>query len=222
MDRELNELEIRILGCLIEKERTTPENYPLSLKGLTTACNQKTNRNPVMQLDEVTVQKVLDTLRMDGFAGRMIQAGSRVTKFHHDVPEKYKLGDPDTAIICVLMLRGAQTMGELKNHCARLYAFDDLQSVQERLDRLSTREKPLVMELPKLAGQKEARWQHLLAGEIDLEAFEQQANNASGPVQASIVLENERMDTLEMTVLELQEKINHLEAQFAAFKAEFE
>ena len=165
MDLLLSDHEVRVLGALIEKEITTPDYYPLSLNALTNACNQKSNRNPVMALDEGAVREALDSLSRKWLAGPASTAESRVTKFGHRVQEVFNFDRRQTALLCELMLRGPQTLGELRTHAERLYRFDDLETLEATLQKLAEREPPLVKKLPRLPGTKEPRYAHLLAGD---------------------------------------------------------
>ncbi len=154
--------EARVLGCLLEKERTTPDAYPLSLNALVAACNQATNRSPVVHYSEPTVEAALDELRERSFVRRGVYPGSRVIKYRHVLDEALKVGPPELALLCVLLLRGPQTSGELKSRTERLHPFRDLVGVNDALDRLSARDEPLARRLPREPGQKEARVRELL------------------------------------------------------------
>jgi uncharacterized protein len=161
--------EARALGCLLEKERTTPDAYPLSMNALVSACNQSTNRSPVVSYSDDTVEAALDQLRERGFVRRGVYPGSRVIKYKHVLEEALGLGAPELAIIGVLLLRGPQTPGELKTRTERLHAFADAAELQDTLDRLFTREEPLAKRLEREPGQKEARVRELLtdpAGDV--------------------------------------------------------
>ena len=165
MELVLSDAEVRVLGALIEKEITTPDYYPLSLNALTHACNQKSNRHPMMSLDEQAVRDALESLNQKGLAGAASSAESRVTKFAHRVQEAFNFDRRETALMCELMLRGPQTLGELRAHVERMYRFDDLESLEATLQRLGERQPPLVKRLPRLPGAKEPRHAQLLAGE---------------------------------------------------------
>src|SRR5258705_9219412 len=163
----LNEAEVRVLACLIEKESTTPEYYPLSLNALMLACNQKTNRDPVVAYDEDTVSDALDALRAKRLA-RLSSAQSRVAKYEHSILEVFNLGRRELALLCTLMLRGPQTVGELKDRSERMRAFSDLEEVEACLETLMHWEpRPLVMRLPRQPGMKEPRYMHLLSGDAE-------------------------------------------------------
>src|SRR5215510_7379432 len=162
MDIVLNDVEARVLGALIEKEITTPDYYPLSLNALVNACNQKNNRDPVMNLDEDAVRDALSTLQEKRLAGPASGADSRVTKYEHRVQEVFNFTRGETAIFCVLLLRGAQTPGELRGRTERMHRFEDLTEVQSTLQRLMQRDPPLVKVLPRQPGTKESLYVHLL------------------------------------------------------------
>src|ERR1700756_428598 len=161
----LNEIETRVLGCLIEKDITTPDYYPLSLNALVNACNQKNNRDPVMTLDENAVRNTLITLQEKRMAGPASGADSRVTKYEHRLQEVFNFDRREIAVACVLLLRGAQTPGELRGRTERMYHFDTLEDVVSALDRLAQRESPLVCILARQPGTKEYRYMHLFSGE---------------------------------------------------------
>jgi uncharacterized protein len=163
MRMNLSELEIRVLGALMEKELTTPENYPLSLNALVSACNQKSNRDPVLSLTEPEVQRILETLGARGLA-RLTTTGGRVAKYVHSVTSKLGLAEPARAVLAELMLRGPQTVGELRTRAERMAAFPNVGAVEEVLSELRRHGPPLVAQLPRQAGRKEARWAQLLAG----------------------------------------------------------
>src|ERR1700686_1974785 len=164
MALQLSDVEARVLGALIEKELTTPEYYPLSLNALVHACNQKSNRDPFMNLDENAVKLALRTLNQKELAGPADNMESRVTKYEHRLQEVYNFTRHEIAILCELLLRGPQTPGELRNRAERMHSFDDLGIVQSTLQRLMKREPPLVTILPRQPGTKEARYAHLLSG----------------------------------------------------------
>ena len=161
----LSEVETRVLGSLIEKDITTPDYYPLSLNALVNACNQKNNRDPVMHLDEDAVRQALDVLHDQRLAGPISSADSRVPKYEHRLQEVFNFTRGETALLCVLLLRGPQTPGELRGRSERMHRFEDLTEVQSTLQRLSEREPPLVKVLARQPGTKEARAMHLLAGD---------------------------------------------------------
>jgi uncharacterized protein YceH (UPF0502 family) len=164
MDWQLDPAEVRVLGALLEKEIATPEYYPLSLNALVNACNQKSNREPVVAYDDETVEDALERLRLKALASRITGRDSRVPKHEQRFTEKYNLGRREAAILCVLMLRGPQTPGELRGRSERLHTFDDLDEVESTLGRLA--EMEFVKKLPRQTGFKEQRWTHLLSGDV--------------------------------------------------------
>jgi uncharacterized protein YceH (UPF0502 family) len=162
----LSAIEARVLGSLVEKEITTPEYYPLSLNALANACNQKNNREPVMNLDEGEIRQALHGLEDDGLAGPARGTDSRVTKYEHRMQEVFNFTRGEIAVLCVLLLRGPQTPGELRGRTERMHRFEQLSDVQSTLQRLMQREPPLAKVLPRQPGTKEARYAHLLAGDV--------------------------------------------------------
>src|SRR5487761_478251 len=169
MDILLSDVETRVLGSLVEKELTTPEYYPLSLNALVNACNQKSNRDPVMSLEEEDVREALRALDKKGLAGPADNMVSRVSKYEHRLQEAYNFTRHEIAILSELLLRGPQTPGELRSRADRMHKFDDLGIVQSTLQRLMKREPPLVKMLPRQPGTKEARYAHLLSGDVAFE-----------------------------------------------------
>src|SRR5262245_27702025 len=166
----LTDIEVRVLGSLIEKQITTPEYYPLTLNALTAACNQKNNRNPVSSFTEGEVEEALYSLREKNLAYVFHGSTSRVPKYKHVMPEVYELCPSELAVMCALMLSGAQTVGEIRTRGSRLYDFSGLEEVEQTLHSLTTKEPELlVIKLPRQAGQKEARFAHLLSGEVHVE-----------------------------------------------------
>lgn len=214
----MNESEVRVLGALVEKEITTPDYYPLSLNALVNACNQKSNRHPVMNLDEDAVREALASLNEKGLAGAATGADSRVTKYEHRVQEAFNFSRPEIAVLCVLFLRGPQTPGELRGRAERLQRFDDLDAVHSALEHLMKREPPLVRVLPRQPGTKEARYAHLLAGEV--EAW--QPEPASEAAASFVSPDSERIARLENEVAALQKEIANLKQQLADFRKQFE
>jgi uncharacterized protein len=161
----LTETQARVLGALIEKEITTPDYYPLSMNALLNACNQKSNREPVTEFDEDTARQALHSLDDKGLAGAVRGSESRVTKYEHRFSEAYNFGRREVAVLCVLLLRGPQTPGELRGRSERLYNFDELSDVQSTLQKLIERDPPLVKVLPRQPGTKESRYMHLFCGD---------------------------------------------------------
>jgi uncharacterized protein YceH (UPF0502 family) len=218
MDIILSDVEARVLGALIEKELTTPEYYPLSLNALVHACNQKSNRDPFMNLDEDAVKQALRTLDKKELAGPADNMESRVTKYEHRLQEAFNFTRHEIAILCELLLRGPQTPGELRSRADRMHKFEDLGVVQTTLRRLMEREPSLVKLLPKQPGTKEARYAHLLSG--DLEALE--AAPRKEPSADSSSSGSERITRLESEITNLRKEIEELTQQFAAFRKQFE
>jgi len=217
----LDPVEVRVLGALIEKETTTPEYYPLTLNALTTACNQKSNRDPVVALEDTTVVRALESLRDKGLARQLSGAEMRVPKHYHLFSEKLGLEPSETAALCVLMLRGPQTVGEIRGRTGRLHEFAGLAEVEQTLEKLSERQEgALVTQLKRQPGRKESRYAHLLQGEPQGE--EQQGE---GPVDAAALevrAENERITALEEQVQALGADLTALREEFARFKEQFE
>ena len=214
---KLDEIEVRVLGALLEKDITTPDYYPLSLNALVNACNQKSNRDPVMALDESAVRDALDRLNEKNLAGQATSADSRVPKYAHRLQEVFNFDRREMAVLCVLLLRGPQTPGELRGRTERMYKFDDLGMVESALHRLMDREPPLVMKLPRQPGTKESRHAHLLAGEM--EAWSKPAETQ--PMAAGSQ-DEERMTRLETEVQSLRREVADLRQQLEEFRKQFE
>jgi uncharacterized protein YceH (UPF0502 family) len=206
METTLTAGEVRVLGCLIEKEMTTPDHYPLTLNALTNACNQKSNRNPVCAYNETDVVKALDKLRFKGMALQASGEGSRVPKYRHSLVEKMHFEPEQLAILSELFLRGPQTLGELRTRCERMRPFTDLGAVENVLLELIEFEPTLVMKLPRQPGRKEQRYAHLLSGE---------------PVLAEST-ETPPPENARLKVIEEDERINRLEKEIADLRTEFE
>ena len=219
----LNDVEVRVLGALIEKQVTTPEYYPLTLNALIHACNQISNRDPVVTYDERTVVQALESLR-DKKLARVVQtADGRVPKYRHVLNEVVELRAAELAVLCVLLLRGPQTPGELRARTERLYAFSDITYVEATLEALAERAAgPLVVKLPRQTGRKESRWAHLLSGPVEVEA--EQPPRAPRVEAASVAAraEHERLARVETEVTELRQALEELRQQFAEFKKQFE
>ncbi len=216
MTEKLTEVEARVVGALIEKQLTTPEYYPLTLNSLVAACNQKSNREPVVSFDEETVTKALENLREKNIVYVFYGSTSRVPKYKHILPDVLELEPSETAVLCILMLRGAQTLGELRERTHRLYEFSGLGEVNETLDALERREEPLIVRLERLPGQKEARFAHLLSGEIDVSAYAKE-NTVSNKH-----FDNDRLAKLEQEIESLRNEFNLLQQTFEDFKKQFE
>ena len=213
----LNEVEARVLGALLEKETTTPEYYPMSLNALLNACNQKSNREPVMSLDEDTVRTALYNLRNKGLAATASGADSRVAKYEHRMQEVFNFTRGENAVICVLLLRGPQTPGELRGRTERMFKFEELSDVISVMQRLAQRDPPLVKMLPRQPGTKEARYAHLLSG--DVAAWEAPAEVISA---SSSSVSDERIAKLEEEMERLRTQMNELAQEVERFRRQFE
>jgi uncharacterized protein len=216
----LNAVEARVLGALVEKEITTPEYYPLSLNALVNACNQKNNREPVMTLDEDAVRLALRGLEDDGLAGPRRGGDSRVTKYEHRVQEVFNFTRGETAVMCVLLLRGPQTPGELRGRTERMYRFAELEDVLGTLQRLMQRESPLVKALPRQPGTKEIRYAHLLSGDVEGPVMASSDYGAESAPQAS--LGDERIAQLEAEVAGLRQEVDALGQEVAELRERVE
>ena len=217
MNIVLSDVEARVLGCLVEKGITTPEYYPLSLNALVHACNQKSNREPLMNLEEDTVRQALRALGEQMLA-RSASGDSRVAKYEHRLADTFNFTRPETAILCELLLRGPQTPGELRSRAERMHPFEDLSVVQSTLKHLMEREPPLVKLLPRQPGNKEARYAHLLSGDVEV----REAPPAKEVAVSSNSAESARMMALESEVAGLQKEVADLKRQFAEFRKQFE
>ncbi len=209
MDLLLNPVELRVLGALIEKDITTPDYYPLSLNALVNACNQKSNREPVMELTEDAVRDALNGLEEQHLAGPAIN-DSRVNKYEHRLDEVLNLTRGETAILCALLLRGPQTPGELRGRTERLFKFEELSDVQSTLQKLASREPALAKVLPRQPGTKESRWAQLMGGDVE-------AAPSSPPA-----LQDSEDGALSEEVRSLREEVEELKRQFAEFRKQFE
>jgi uncharacterized protein YceH (UPF0502 family) len=214
----LNEVEGRVLGALLEKEITTPEYYPLSLNSLVNACNQKSNRDPLMHLEEDTIRAALRVLQDNSLVRSVSAADSRVTKYEHRLQDAFNFDRREAAIMCELLLRGPQTPGELRSRAERMHHFDELGEVQSTLQRLMSREPALVTVLARQPGTKESRYAHLLSGEMDTPASAA-AHDSPAPVTAG---NKDRIAQLESEQAELRAEVADLKQQFAIFRKQFE
>jgi len=219
MSTQLTETEVRVLGALVEKEITTPEYYPLSLNALVNACNQKSNREPIINLDEESVRKALRSLT-DQYMVRSASGDSRVAKYEHRLNELYNFHRHEIAVLCVLMLRGPQTPGELRTRSERMYAFEDLDAVHSALNLLMRREPPLVNVLPRQPGTKESRFMHLLSGDVAPAAIADAEQVSAGELAVSG--QTDRITQLEAEVSEIRRELETLREQFAAFQKQFQ
>ncbi|MGA6982189.1 MAG: YceH family protein [Candidatus Sulfotelmatobacter sp.] len=212
----LTDVEVRVLGALIEKDITTPDYYPLSLNALMNACNQKNNREPVMTLDEEAVRNALDSLQQKRLAGPASGADSRVTKYEHRMQEVFNFDRREIAVLCVLLLRGAQTPGELRGRTERMYRFEALDDVIATLDRLSQRQPALAAVLPRQPGTKESRYMQLFSGDAPpVEAVQSRGAASSSPAE-------DRVAHLENEVVELKREVAEMRQQLAEFRKQFE
>ena len=217
----LSAVETRILGCLVEKERTTPENYPLSLNSLALACNQSTNRDPVVAYDEKTVENGVNAMREKKLATVVFGAGSRVQKYRHNLLDHYTLERKDLAVLCVLLLRGPQTPGELRSRAERLYGFPSIEEVESTLEGLGKDTSPLVRILPARPGQKERRYTQLFSDESVLAAYDSSPSAQSFEPVPRVIPES-RLDAFDKEVAALKEDVRQLREEFAAFRKQFE
>lgn len=207
----LDSTEARILGALIEKEMTTPEYYPLSLNALTTACNQTTNRYPVTHFDETSVEDALERLRQKGLVHVVHKADSRVTRYRHVAQEMLGVDAPKIAALCILLLRGPQTAGEIRTRSSRLFAFADLESLDAVLQKLSSRPEPLVARLPRIPGQKEIRYAQLLS-----------SNTGFDRTPSTLDTDDDRISKLETLAEELRRDLDDLRGQFDQLRRQLE
>jgi hypothetical protein len=221
MDILLTEIEARVLGALIEKEITTPDYYPLSLNALVNACNQKSNRDPVMNLDEDAVTQALRTLNGKELAGPADNFDSRVRKYEHRLQEAFNFNRLETAILCELLLRNRQTPGELRSRASRMHPFEELSEVQSTLERLIHHDPPLVKILPRLPGTKEARYTHLLCGDVEVHEAQVAPARETSAAGASAST-GDRLAHAESEIAELKKEIAALKQQFADFRKQFE
>ncbi|MGD9631060.1 MAG: YceH family protein [Pyrinomonadaceae bacterium] len=217
MSTILSAIEARVLASLVEKQLTTPEYYPLTLNALTAACNQKSNRDPVMSLGETEIMAAVDRLRDENLVYLFYGSGSRTVKYKHMLPSVYELDAAGTAVMAVLMLRGPQTIGEIRSSSGRLHEFADLNEVQATLDELARRDEPLIVKLERQPGQKEARYAHLLSGEIDIASLP-----AAGERRSAAAPDAGRIEAIEAEVAGLKQELAELRAIFDEFRKQFE
>jgi len=218
MERLLDDIETRVVGCLVEKDLATPEYYPLTLNALTNACNQKSNRDPVMLLEETDVIRALDSLRQKQMAHQSAE-GVRAAKYCHNLEAVLNLDPEDLAVLAELLLRGPQTVGELRNRAERMSPVGDLQAVEELLQNLTEREEPLVMSLPRQPGRKEHRFTHLLSG---IPEIEETSALPTEPARLKVAAENDRITSLEEEVAALRTELEEVSKQLKAFQSQFE
>ncbi len=211
----LSDVEVRVLGSLIEKDITTPDYYPLSLNALVNACNQKNNRDPVMALGEDAVRAALESLQRQRLAGPASGADGRVTKYEHRLQEVFNFDRRETAILCVLLLRGAQTPGELRGRTERMYRFEELEDVLATIEKLSQREPALAAVLPRQPRTKESRYMHLFSGDAPVGEAATARTAGSSPG-------DDRVGHLESEVAELRKEVAEMREQLEAFRKQFE
>lgn len=218
MDIALDDVEVRILGCLMEKELTTPENYPLSLNALTNACNQKSNRYPVVSLDEPAVAQGLERLQKKGFARKTHSGGGRVPKFLHALLDRFDLSRQEMAVLCELLLRGPQTVGELRTRGERMAGFENLGETEKSVQVLLEHSPPLAIRLSREPGRKECRYMHLFFGEI---RTEKAGHELPGREPAPETGMHEKITGLEEEVERLSRELEELKQAFLLFKSQF-
>jgi uncharacterized protein YceH (UPF0502 family) len=217
MPETLTDVEIRVLGSLVEKQLTTPEYYPLTLNALTAACNQKSNRDPVVSYDETTILGAVDSLRDKNLVYLFYGSSSRTVKYKHMLPGVFELSPQEAAVMAVLMLRGPQTLGEIRERTGRLHEFSGLGEVQETLDSLTRRDDPLISKLERQHGQKEARYAQLLGGEVKAESFAvPRERTASGSSSDG------RVEKLEREIEELRRDLSAFRETFDEFRKQFD
>ncbi|MEP6833689.1 MAG: YceH family protein [Gemmatimonas sp.] len=219
MDQYLTDTDVRVLGALIEKQITTPDNYPLSLNALVAACNQSSNRNPVVSFDDEIVLAAITRLRRASLLRGIQRIDSRVTKYEHTADDTLNLDERETAVMCVLMLRGPNTVGELRTRTERLAKFDNPAEIESTLTALIEREvEPLVVRLPRRAGQKELRYAHLLSGEVAVDS----AELSTTTVAVDGAPNDDRVAVLERAVAELKNEVGDIRRQLEEFRKQFE
>lgn len=218
MEFALNPVEARVLGCLIEKELATPEYYPLTLNALTNACNQKSNRDPLMALADADVVRALDSLRFQRLAHQSAE-GVRAAKYCHNLEGLLRLEPQELAILAELLLRGPQTVGELRGRAERMAPLEELGAVEALLTSLAERDDPLVTRLPRQPGRKEQRYAHLLGGVPEVG---DDSTAPPEPARLQVMAENERLTALATEVAGLRAEVAELRAQLATFRAQFE
>ena len=219
MDQPLDDVGVRILGALIEKKFTTPDNYPLTLNALTAACNQTSNRDPVMELDEAAVKRSLAELARRSLVREVHRGDSRVLRYREELSQTLHLHQPELAALGVLLLRGPQTPGEIRTRAARMFEFSELRHVEITIESLMALSPPLAALLPRRPGQKEARYTHLLSGEPNVDTTEEPEAAPSATGRASA---GERIERLETEVGALRAEMAELRAQLEAFRRQFE
>lgn len=220
MEPTLNEYELRVIASLVEKQIATPDYYPMTLNALVNACNQKNHRDPVVSYDESTVGKALESLKEKKLAYVFHGSEARVPKYGHVFAKGYELDELEVPLICVLILRGPQTAGELRSRTAHLRNYESLSIVEETLQSLAAREHPLVVRLPRQPGARESRFAHLLGGDIDIESFTAQARTEGTSGRAGA--DHERVGRLEEEVAALRRDLEEVKTQLESFRKQFE
>ena len=222
---DLSQFEARVLGVLAEKQFITPDTYPLSLNALTNGCNQLSNRDPVMELSDDTVLQALQRLQQRQLVQVYYPAGSRVAKYQHMLAEVFAVDDARLSVLTMLLLRGLQTCGELRSRTGRMHAFTSVENVEHSLNDLANASQALVVQLPRAPGTKEARWAHLLCGEMAIERQEMASTMAGHNVSGGVVnssLSDDRVNQLEADVSQLKREMAWLTEELLKFKKQFE
>ena len=220
MQKPIDEVGVRILGALVEKKYTTPDNYPLTLNALTAACNQTSNRDPVMELDDEAVKRSLEELTGRSLVRGVHRGDSRAMRYREELSETLHLHQPELAALCVLLLRGPQTAAEIRVRAARMFEFSEARHIEITLESLMTLSTPLVVLLPRQRGQKEARYAHLLSGEPQVDAGDD--GDVAAPATGRSPSSGERIEALEREVAALRTEVAALTAQLEAFRRQFE
>jgi uncharacterized protein YceH (UPF0502 family) len=216
----LNEYELRVLGALVEKQIATPDYYPLSLNALTNGCNQKNHRDPVVSYDEATVTRAMDSLKEKKLVYAFHGSEARVPKYGHLFPKAFELNDAEVAVMCVLILRGPQTPGELRSRTSHLYNFEQLSDVENTVQNLSSREQPLVAKLARLPGARESRYAHLLGGPVSVDDVVASPRMESATPRPPA--DDGRLARLEEEITSMRREFDELKKEFAKFKSQFE
>jgi uncharacterized protein YceH (UPF0502 family) len=216
----LNEYELRVLGALVEKQIATPDYYPLSLNALTNGCNQKNHRDPVVSYDEATVTRAMDSLKEKKLVYAFHGSEARVPKYGHLFPKAFELNDAEVAVMCVLILRGPQTPGELRSRTSHLYNFEQLSDVENTIQNLSSREQPLVVKLARLPGARESRYAHLLGGPVSVDDVVASPRMESATPRPPA--DDGRLARLEEEITSMRREFDELKKEFAKFKSQFE
>lgn len=219
----LSPMEVRVLGSLLEKAATTPDAYPLTLNNLQSACNQKSNRAPIVDYDQDIIVEAIDDLRKKKFVFRVDIAGSRSAKYRHNFDELLGLHKAGKALMTVLLLRGPQTLGELRTRCERMHSFESTESIEKELGEMADEiDRPLWIKLPRASGQKEERYQHLLSGEPTLSQLAiNTPDTPNEPAMVKLAARDERVQNLETKVATLNNELDELKRAFDEFRTQF-